>query len=277
VKERMNSRLRELYEEIGDIQEASSHLTYDGITHDKLITDNVPSGKTCLDLGCGDGHYMNVLEDRFDEVIGVDIARSKVAKAKRRANKRTSCFVVADSCKLPFAGGVYDFVLFTEVIEHLPDPSEGILEITRCLKTNGKALITTPNFAEPMRFVLYTILSLLQKTTGQGFMNQFKSSSLKLYNSFSKDTHKEQAALKYGIPEHFNCFSVKYLQKLCKDARLEAVRLDYSRHQQILFPLITLANRYDQLIKLCFSLGNLIPKQCSTIFALVCVKRNSPL
>lgn len=189
-----------------------------------------------------------------------------------RAKKSASCFVVGDAGRLPFVSSVFDFVLFTEVIEHLPDPSEGLSEIRRCLSAKGRALITTPNMAEPLRFVLYTILGPLQRSLGLDFMNVFKSSFLDIYGILTKDIHKEHVALKYGIPEHFNCFSVRRLQKLCLKAGLEPVRVDHSLHHQLLFPIATLADRYGQLLPLCFKLSRLLPKQFSTIFAIVCMK-----
>jgi ubiquinone/menaquinone biosynthesis C-methylase UbiE len=75
--------LRELYEDIGNAQDLPTHPNYDSITHEELIMRNIPSdGKICLDLGCGSGYYLKVLGNRFDEAVGVDIARSKVEKAK---------------------------------------------------------------------------------------------------------------------------------------------------------------------------------------------------
>jgi len=55
----MKHSVRELYEEIGTIQKGPLRPSYDTITHGILINENIPSGKICLDLGCGGGHYLN--------------------------------------------------------------------------------------------------------------------------------------------------------------------------------------------------------------------------
>jgi SAM-dependent methyltransferase len=48
--------------------------------------------------------------------------------------------------RFPFPTGVFDAVIFTEVIEHLwRDPSHCVLEIARTLKLGGSVYVTTPN------------------------------------------------------------------------------------------------------------------------------------
>ena len=61
---------------------------------------------------------------------------------KGLSNKGES--IVADVRKLPFQDGSFDLVLGMEVFEHIPEPSEGLSEALRILKSEGYAIISLP-------------------------------------------------------------------------------------------------------------------------------------
>jgi len=67
-----------------------------------------------LDVGCGDGRLTNVLVDRHERVVGVDIAPEALRHVRAEAH-------VAHVAALPFADRSFDLVLCTEVLEHLDD------------------------------------------------------------------------------------------------------------------------------------------------------------
>lgn len=48
---------------------------------------------------------------------------------------------------IPFDVGMFDVVVFGEVIEHVPDPDFVLDEIWRTLKPGGRLIVTTPNLA----------------------------------------------------------------------------------------------------------------------------------
>ena len=52
--------------------------------------------------------------------------------------------VRGDICRLPFPDADFDFVLCTEVLEHVADPWLAVREIRRVLKPGGVALMTSP-------------------------------------------------------------------------------------------------------------------------------------
>jgi SAM-dependent methyltransferase len=55
--------------------------------------------------------------------------------------------VVADARHLPFRKEVFEQVLFTDVMEHLPksDEPKALQEIYKCLRKQGELILTTPN------------------------------------------------------------------------------------------------------------------------------------
>jgi SAM-dependent methyltransferase len=86
----------------------------------RLLAELIPpETRSLLDVGCGNGMFVNYLTDqcsgRFERLMGVD--RSKTALAHVRTEKRE-----ASINALPFADREFDAVSCQEVIEHLPVP-----------------------------------------------------------------------------------------------------------------------------------------------------------
>jgi 2-polyprenyl-3-methyl-5-hydroxy-6-metoxy-1,4-benzoquinol methylase len=102
-----------------------------------------PGIKKILDVGCGDGRISKALKEAGFNVVGLDISRTAIEKAKQ--NFRGIDFLVASpEEKLPFEDENFDSVYCTEVIEHLYDTAVALKEITRVLKKEGLLFISTP-------------------------------------------------------------------------------------------------------------------------------------
>lgn len=91
-----------------------------------------------LDAGCAEGYYMKLLSKLANStdleeyyVVGLDIARNYLLKAKKEAN---SSLVVGDIHKLPFKKSFFDLVLCSEVLEHVLDPELAFKELLRVSK-----------------------------------------------------------------------------------------------------------------------------------------------
>ncbi len=103
-------------------------------------------GKRILDIGCGDGALTYLLsQQKKAYVIGVDpsIEAINFAKKKTRGTKNIE-FVIASAYNLPFVDDSIDYVVSSDVIEHLQQPEKMLLEIKRAFNGNGKVVITTP-------------------------------------------------------------------------------------------------------------------------------------
>ncbi|QQS35707.1 MAG: class I SAM-dependent methyltransferase [Ignavibacteriales bacterium] len=109
----------------------------DNFLSDFFTSLEKPSG-TILDLGCGMQPYRKYYESRFSKIITADVE-----------NRSGKTDVMLTSEILPFENEQFDLVLFTEVIEHIPDPFTAIREVSRILKPGGTLLITWP-FNYPM-------------------------------------------------------------------------------------------------------------------------------
>ena len=107
----------------------------------KLIKDFRP--KKILDVGCGDGGMALILKKEYlADVYGVDISKRGIELAKRKGINA----VVADANKrLPFKTSTFDLIVTNQVIEHVYNPDEFILDLKRLLNKRGVLVIGTPN------------------------------------------------------------------------------------------------------------------------------------
>jgi ubiquinone/menaquinone biosynthesis C-methylase UbiE len=108
---------------------------------DALATENL-SDRRFLDAGCGTGLFSRVAVDRGARVTSLDVGERLLAQV---AKKTESERVVGDVANLPFPDADFDYVLCTEVIEHLIEPESAVIELARVLRPGGMLVLTTPN------------------------------------------------------------------------------------------------------------------------------------
>jgi ubiquinone/menaquinone biosynthesis C-methylase UbiE len=107
-----------------------------------------PDGGTVLDLGCGTGRTTAALVRKGFNVVGVDLIDLYVERA--RSMLPESEFVVGDAVSLPFADGMFDYVLFSyngiDDIKPEGDRYRVLLEISRVLDRDGVFAFSSRNF-----------------------------------------------------------------------------------------------------------------------------------
>lgn len=102
---------------------------------------------TALDVGCGNGRHAELLADRADRVLGVDISRGVLAEARDRAAERG--FVVdlvqGDAAGLPLRDDRVGLATYVAAVHHLPDRATRVAsldELARVLTPGGRALVS---------------------------------------------------------------------------------------------------------------------------------------
>lgn len=137
-----------------------------------------------LDLGCGEGrHCFGAYMSEEIDVFGFDMSLSDVGKAKENFDQfnenisTKSCnFGVADAKKLPFKDNTFDFIICSEVLEHIIDYQSALSEINRILKPEGKLAVSVPKFFP--EWICWKLSIDYQNTPG-GHVRIFKFKELK--------------------------------------------------------------------------------------------------
>jgi ubiquinone/menaquinone biosynthesis C-methylase UbiE len=105
------------------------------------------NGAVILDVPCGGGVALRALRpDQDVRYIAVDVSEKMLARAKRRAKRRSLNqveFAVADMRALTFGDGEADLVVCYSGLHMLDDPEPAVRELARCLKPGGKLVGTT--------------------------------------------------------------------------------------------------------------------------------------
>jgi SAM-dependent methyltransferase len=111
------------------------------------VGDSHPYGR-CLNAGCGEGLYSGFLESftEITEIINVDVQQPHISESRADPRNRDALGSITD---LPVGDGSLDWVLCTEVIEHVDDDRAAAVELGRVLKPGGFALISVPRPPAP--------------------------------------------------------------------------------------------------------------------------------
>ena len=119
--------------------------------HEPLVGRLIRSGTfdvtgfdSILDIGSGAGQIMGHLADcvRPDaRLTGIDLSAGMLGRAEKRVKSDQPSYTAADMTNLPFADGSFDCVTCGFVIEHLPDPMPGLIEMRRVLRPGGRMLL----------------------------------------------------------------------------------------------------------------------------------------
>lgn len=101
-------------------------------------------GKNGLDAGCGEGHMLGYLHEQgaIGRLTAIDLNPEHLNFAKERFPYFD--YQVADLCYLPFSDDTFDFVMSTEVLEHLPNPGRALMELKRIAKPEAYLIISVP-------------------------------------------------------------------------------------------------------------------------------------
>ena len=108
----------------------------------ELIGDCELTGRRVLDVGCGRGGTLLVVDQYFSasSKIGVDLSSAAIAYCRRAYRGRSLHFVEADAERLPFATGSHDIVTNLESSHSYPDVLAFYREVHRVLRPGGRFL-----------------------------------------------------------------------------------------------------------------------------------------
>jgi len=137
--------LKKFYEEVGlkYPEEDVVFRTLRGILRKKFVLSYLNRFKgSLLDIGCNRGMYLD--EYNGGVCFGVDLSLNVLEKVHQNNPKH---LIVADAERLQcFKSESFDNILCSEVLEHCLNPDAVFQSIAHVLRTNGYALLTTPNY-----------------------------------------------------------------------------------------------------------------------------------
>jgi len=117
----------------------------------------------CIDIGCGDMPYKDIIMDIVSRYDTLDIERH-VPEVKFLCDVHNMNIISDNS---------YDSALCLEVLEHVMNPFQAVSEIYRILKKDGTLILTVPHLSrlhdEPYDYFRYTKYGLQSLLESVGF------------------------------------------------------------------------------------------------------------
>jgi len=102
-----------------------------------------------LEVGCGLGHLLTWLTDRY-QVVGTDVNPWALEEARRNVPQGQFLQLSAQDMG-SLEDSSFQIVIAKHVVEHLPEPEQALGEFSRLLAPGGLLLLATPNLDSPMR------------------------------------------------------------------------------------------------------------------------------
>jgi SAM-dependent methyltransferase len=162
----------------------------------KQVCAGLNPGYLVLEVGCGTGNVLNVLQKACEGglVVGTERYFDGLPHAKRRY---AGPLVQADARNLPFRKQ-FELIGMFDVLEHIPEERETLLSLRKILAPGGKLILTVPahqflwsHFDEAAHHCRrYSSAQLRQSLAEAGFaidfLSQFMASIFPLVWAFRK-------------------------------------------------------------------------------------------
>jgi SAM-dependent methyltransferase len=104
-----------------------------------------------VDVGCGGGLLLRLLQERGMRVAGLETSRAAAAAAWEHNRVPMFC---GDLASAPLARESCSLLMMFHVVEHLPDPVSYLRSARELLKPDGRLVIQVPN-ASSWQFLLF--------------------------------------------------------------------------------------------------------------------------
>jgi SAM-dependent methyltransferase len=112
-----------------------------------LILTLLRPGSRLIDIGCGTGELLLRASEKFQELVGIDNNDNAINFALRKTDKfRKIKLINRKDCKIPFPDEYFDNATCLDVLEHMRDSRDCLLEIWRVLKPHSQLIVTVPNW-----------------------------------------------------------------------------------------------------------------------------------
>ena len=106
------------------------------------IEKHYKENQMILEIGCGFGYMTYALNSAHFRTIGCDISSEAITHARHLYG---DFYIDGGIQGVIETGNKFDYVILSEVIEHVSDPMEFIASLKSLLRPGGVILLTTPN------------------------------------------------------------------------------------------------------------------------------------
>ncbi len=111
------------------------------------VASFVGSDKRVADIGCGPGNIARLLQERACSVVGLDANAEALAAAAPYCVRTVLANLDRESLSDVLRGERFDVIVFADVLEHLRNPKQTLLQSKALLRSGGNVVASIPNIA----------------------------------------------------------------------------------------------------------------------------------
>lgn len=123
-----------------------------------------------LDLGCG----TSLIIQQLPHAVATDVLFNKLRFLKRTNSKR----ILSSTFAIPCKGRVFDAIISSQVIEHIPSKKELFIEFKRVLRPGGTLILGTPDYDKAAWNAIEWIYKKFPTTYGHEHITHYTQKSL---------------------------------------------------------------------------------------------------
>lgn len=187
----------------------------------KRILEIIGSNKEVLEVGCGVGILLKQIRNNKNKATGIDISSFAVSLLEKEGMRGIQSVLP----NIPLEDNSFDIVVGTEILEHMDDDKELLMQCNRVCKNGGKIIFVVPDNclgpdAEQEHMRKYTfdefkeVLSSISKDVSvQRFTDRFIA-------NFRGETVSIAIPLLMGViikEEKNNAKNINFLKKIIKN------------------------------------------------------------
>jgi len=181
-----------------------------------LFDDYFAKGDKVLDLGCGNGRYLEYFKEKEVDYFGIDSSEKLIQIAKNKYPEGN--FQVADAFNLPFSDNFFDKIFSIAVLHHIPSNElrlQFLKETKRTLKPGGILIVTAWRFHK-----IKDLFSI------------FKSNILRLFGLSRFDFGDILEPWGKTVERYYHCFSRKELKNLLAKANFKIKEMEIAKNEK---------------------------------------------
>lgn len=96
-----------------------------------------------IDIGCGEGAFLDLARDKGFETYGVELNRVAAAVAEKRGH--AMIHKMMEDISLDEVGGGVDLLTLFQVVEHVSSPADFVRDASRLVKPGGLVVVGVPS------------------------------------------------------------------------------------------------------------------------------------
>lgn len=144
----------------------------------RIISDYYDSQKTFLEIGCSAGMFIDPIYKHFKKVEAIELSSKCADYVKRRWNIEVYTKTLHELIDYSAIDRGYDYIGFFQVLEHIENPVEFMMDVRQITNENGRIFIEIPNLDDPLR-VLWNVPSYETFYYHEAHLSYFSEQSIK--------------------------------------------------------------------------------------------------